>query len=327
MILVTGGTGFIGSNLVGALAERGARVSICDTLGTGDKWRNIARHEIDEIVDPSALEEFLTRRRADIDFIYHMGAISATTETDVDLIADSNLRLSQTLWRWCSERRVPFIYASSAATYGDGAHGFADEDSVEALASLRPLNAYGWSKHAFDRWVARQIAAEKGVPPHWAGLKFFNVYGPNEHHKGDMMSVVTKSYPGAVAGDNVTLFRSHHPDYENGGQMRDFVYVRDCVDLMLWMRDSPPATGLYNVGSGRAQTWLALMSALYNAVDQPLEIEWVDTPIEIRDRYQYFTQADMSKLRAAGYDKAFMSVEEGVADYVERYLSAENRYA
>ena len=327
MILVTGGTGFIGSNLVGALAERGARVSICDTLGTGDKWRNIARHEIDEIVDPSALEEFLTRRRADIDFIYHKGAISATTETDVDLIADSNLRLSQTLWRWCSERRVPFIYASSAATYGDGAHGFADEDSVEALASLRPLNAYGWSKHAFDRWVARQIAAEKGVPPHWAGLKFFNVYGPNEHHKGDMMSVVTKSYPGAVAGDNVTLFRSHHPDYENGGQMRDFVYVRDCVDLMLWMRDSPPATGLYNVGSGRAQTWLALMSALYNAVDQPLEIKWVDTPIEIRDRYQYFTQADMSKLRAAGYDKAFMSVEEGVADYVERYLSAENRYA
>jgi ADP-L-glycero-D-manno-heptose 6-epimerase len=327
MILVTGGTGFIGSNLVGALAERGESVSICDTLGTGDKWRNIARHEIDEIVDPSALEEFLTRRRADIDFIYHMGAISATTETDVDLIADSNLRLSQTLWRWCSERRVPLIYASSAATYGDGAHGFADEDSVEALASLRPLNAYGWSKHAFDRWVARQIAEEKGVPPHWAGLKFFNVYGPNEHHKGDMMSVVTKSYPGAVAGDSVTLFRSHHPDYENGGQMRDFVYVRDCVDLMLWMRDSPPATGLYNVGSGRAQTWLALMSALYSAVDQPLEIEWVDTPIEIRDRYQYFTQADMSKLRAAGYDKAFMSVEEGVADYVERYLSAENSYA
>jgi ADP-L-glycero-D-manno-heptose 6-epimerase len=327
MILVTGGTGFIGSNLVGALAERGESVSICDTLGTGDKWRNIARHEIDEIVDPSALEEFLTRRRADIDFIYHMGAISATTETDVDLIADSNLRLSQTLWRWCSERRVPLIYASSAATYGDGAHGFADEDSVEALASLRPLNAYGWSKHAFDRWVARQIAEGKGVPPHWAGLKFFNVYGPNEHHKGDMMSVVTKSYPGAVAGDSVTLFRSHHPDYEDGGQMRDFVYVRDCVDLMLWMRDSPPATGLYNVGSGRAQTWLALMSALYSAVDQPLEIEWVDTPIEIRDRYQYFTQADMLKLRDAGYDKAFMSVEEGVADYVERYLSAENSYA
>jgi ADP-L-glycero-D-manno-heptose 6-epimerase len=327
MILVTGGTGFIGSNLVGALAERGESVSICDTLGTGDKWRNIARHEIDEIVDPSALEEFLTRRRADIDFIYHMGAISATTETDVDLIADSNLRLSQTLWRWCSERRVPLIYASSAATYGDGAHGFADEDSVEALASLRPLNAYGWSKHAFDRWVARQIAEEKGVPPHWAGLKFFNVYGPNEHHKGDMMSVVTKSYPGAVAGDSVTLFRSHHPDYDDGGQMRDFVYVRDCVDLMLWMRDSPPATGLYNVGSGRAQTWLALMSALYSAVDQPLEIEWVDTPIEIRDRYQYFTQADMLKLRDAGYDKAFMSVEEGVADYVERYLSAENSYA
>jgi ADP-L-glycero-D-manno-heptose 6-epimerase len=327
MILVTGGTGFIGSNLVGALAERGERVSICDTLGTGDKWRNIARHEIDEIVDPSALEDFLDRRRADIDFVFHMGAISATTETDVDLIVDSNLRLSQTLWRWCAERRVPLIYASSAATYGDGTHGFTDDDSAEALALLRPLNAYGWSKHAFDRWVARQIATGEGIPPHWAGLKFFNVYGPNEHHKGDMMSVVTKSYPGAVAGNSVTLFRSHHPDYEDGGQMRDFVYVRDCVELMLWMRDSPPPEGLYNVGSGRAQTWLELMSALYDAVDQPLEVEWVDTPVEIRDRYQYFTQADMSKLRDTGYDKPFMSVEEGVADYVLRYLSKEDPYA
>jgi ADP-L-glycero-D-manno-heptose 6-epimerase len=327
MILVTGGTGFIGSNLVGALAERGESVSICDTLGTGDKWRNIARHEIDEIVDPSALEDFLTRRRADIDFVYHMGAISATTETDVDLIVDSNLRLSQTLWRWCAEHRVPLIYASSAATYGDGANGFTDEDGVEALALLRPLNAYGWSKHAFDRWVARQIASGTGVPPHWAGLKFFNVYGPNEHHKGDMMSAVTKSYPGAVSGDSVQLFRSHHPDYEDGGQMRDFVYVRDCVDLMLWMRDSPPSEGLYNVGSGRAQTWLELMSALYQAVDRPLEVGWVDTPVEIRDRYQYFTQADMSKLRSAGYDRPFMSVEKGVADYVLRYLSTADPYA
>jgi len=326
MILVTGGTGFIGSNLVGALAERGERVSISDTLGSGDKWRNIARHEIDELIDPSALDDFLLRRGDEIDFVYHMGAISATTETDGDLIASTNLRLSQKLWRWCAERGVPLVYASSAATYGDGTHGFADADDGPSLSELRPLNAYGWSKHAFDRWVAREVLDGRPRPPQWAGLKFFNVYGPNEYHKDDMMSVVTKSYEGAMAGDAVTLFRSHHPDYTDGGQMRDFVYVRDCVDVMMWLRDSRPSDGLYNLGTGRAQSWLSLMGALYEAVGQPLEVSWVDTPVEIRDKYQYFTQAGMAKLRAAGYDKPFASVEEGVADYVERYLSTADRY-
>ena len=326
MILVTGGTGFIGSNLVGRLAEEGARVSVCDRLGTGEKWRNIAKHEIDELVDPVSLDDFLARRGHEVERIYHMGAISATTESDADLIAGTNLRLSQRIWRWCAAHDVPLVYASSAATYGDGSEGFVDDDTPEALAKLLPLNAYGWSKHAFDRWVVREVAEDRPAPPQWVGLKFFNVYGPNEYHKGDMRSVVTKAYPAADDGDPVTLFRSHHPDYGDGEQMRDFVYVRDCVDVMLWLREATAPSGIYNLGTGKAQTWLELMTALYSAVGRPLEVRWVDTPEEIRDRYQYFTQADMTKLRDAGYEAPFASVEEGVAHYVNHYLSKDDPY-
>ncbi|MGD2067592.1 MAG: ADP-glyceromanno-heptose 6-epimerase [Gemmatimonadota bacterium] len=326
MILVTGGTGFIGSNLVGELAEAGARVSICDTLGRGDKWRNVAKHELDELVAPDDLADFLDRRHGEIEFVYHMGAISATTETDADLVASTNLGLSQFLWRWCAEWEVPLVYASSAATYGNGSRGFRDDESREALARLRPLNAYGWSKHAFDRWVAREVEEGRPAPPRWVGLKFFNVYGPNEYHKGDMRSVVTKAYPTAAEGGAVTLFRSHHPDYPDGGQMRDFVYVRDCVDVMIWLGEHSDVNGLYNLGTGRAQTWLELMGALYDAVGRELRVEWVDTPEAIRDRYQYFTEADMEKLRSAGYDRPFASVEEGVGDYVERFLATDDPY-
>lgn len=301
-------------------------MSICDTLGAGDKWRNIARHEIDELVDPSRLDDFLERRAHDVERVYHMGAISATTESDADLIAESNLRLSQRIWRWCAGHDVPLVYASSAATYGDGSAGFGDDDSPEALARLLPLNAYGWSKHSFDRWAAREAAEGAPCPPHWIGLKLFNVYGPNEYHKGAMRSVVTKSYRAAARGKPVTLFRSHHPDYADGEQKRDFVYVRDCVDVMLWFREEEAPSGIYNLGTGRAQTWLELMGALYDAVGHTLQVTWVDTPEEIRDRYQYFTEADMTKLREAGYDRPFASVEEGVSDYVERYLSRDDPY-
>ena len=326
MIVVTGGTGFIGSNLVGALAGSGERVSVCDTLGTGEKWRNIAKHEIDELVDPSALNEFLTRRAEEISFVYHLGAVSATTETNADLIADSNFRLSQQIWRWCAAHDIPLVYASSAATYGDGTQGFVDSDDRGSLARLRPLNAYGWSKLAFDRWVAREAEEDRPTPPSWVGLKFFNVYGPNEYHKGDMRSVVTKAYPGAASGDGVTLFRSHHPDFEDGGQMRDFVYVGDCIDVMRWIREHRPASGIYNVGTGRAQTWLELMGALYTAVGKDLSVTWVDTPPNLREKYQYFTQADMTKLREAGYQRPFASVQEGVTDYVANFLSTEDPY-
>jgi ADP-L-glycero-D-manno-heptose 6-epimerase len=255
-----------------------------------------------------------------------MGAISATTETDADLIVDTNYRLCQGIWDWCAWNEVPLIYASSAATYGDGEKGFDDDGSPQALARLVPMNAYGWSKNAFDRWVARQVADGGQTPPQWVGLKFFNVYGPNEYHKGGMMSHVTRSYGAAAAGEAVTLFRSHHPDYPDGGQKRDFVYVKDCVDVMLWFMDQRSVSGLFNLGSGRAQSWLELMGALYSAVGADLEVDWVDTPEELRDRYQYFTQAEMGRLRDAGYTAPFRSVEEGVADYVQQHLATDDPY-
>ncbi len=323
MILVTGGAGFIGSNVVAALDDRDVRVAVVDRLGSDDKWRNLASRELDELVDPSGLDEFLARRGRDVEAIVHMGAISATTETDADLIVETNVRLSQRIWRWCTDHAVPLVYASSAATYGDGSAGFDDDGSPDALARLLPLNAYGWSKHLFDRWVARRVAAGHTTPPRWAGLKFFNVYGANEHHKGSMRSVVTKAFPAARDGRPVTLFRSHHPDYEDGGQMRDFVYVDDCVDAILWLLDTSHPSGLFNIGTGRAQTWLELMQALYGAVGKPMEVEWVDTPAEIRDRYQYFTEARMERLSAAGYEGRFRPVEDGVADYVTRFLLPE----
>jgi ADP-L-glycero-D-manno-heptose 6-epimerase len=255
----------------------------------------------------------------------HMGAISSTTETDADLLAENNLRLSQSVWRWCVRHEVPLIYASSAATYGDGAHGFDDDGSVEGLSRLVPLNAYAWSKHAFDRWVARQ-AGPGPTPPQWVGLKFFNVYGPNEYHKGEMRSLVAKAYPAAARGEPVTLFRSHDPAYGDGGQMRDFVYVKDCVDAVLWLTRHPEVSGLFNLGTGRAQTWLELMTALYSAAGTDLSVNWTDTPAETRDSYQYFTQAEMGRLRASGYDRPFRSVEEGVRDYVERHLATDDPY-
>jgi ADP-L-glycero-D-manno-heptose 6-epimerase len=241
-------------------------------------------------------------------------------------MAATNVRLSQRIWRWCARREVPLVYASSAATYGDGAEGFRDDESPEALARLRPLNPYGWSKHVFDRWVARRVADDESRPPQWVGLKFFNVYGPNEYHKGAMRSLVTKSYPKAARGEAVTLFRSHHPEYPDGGQKRDFVYVRDCVTVMTWLMAHRHVNGLFNLGTGRAQSWLELMAALYEAVGQELRVEWVDTPEEIRERYQYFTQADLRKLRNAGFDGTFSDVADGVQDYVERFLATDDPY-
>ena len=327
MIVVTGGAGFIGSNLVAGLEDADVGpVTVVDRLGTGEKWKNLRRRGLEELVDPAGFDDFLARRGENVRYVVHMGAISATTETDADLIVDTNFRLSQRVWRWCTQHDVPLIYASSAATYGDGSAGFDDDGGQDTLSRLLPLNAYGWSKHVFDRWVARQVASGAPTPPQWVGLKFFNVYGPNEYHKDDMRSVVTKAYPSAARGEVATLFRSHHPDYPDGGQMRDFVYVKDCVDAMLWLMEKPEVSGLFNLGTGVAQTWLDLMGALYGAVGRKLDIHWVDTPVEIRDRYQYFTQAEMGRLREAGYDRPFRNVEEGVRDYVEEHLGTDDPY-
>src|SRR4051812_31428089 len=235
MWVVTGGAGFIGSNLVAALAARGGGGGVgCDRLRRGGKGRNLAKHLVADIVAPERLFPFLDGHAKEIRGIFHLGAISATTADDGDLVIETNFRLSCELWSWCTRNEVPLVYASSAATYGSGENGFDDDPAPEALARLRPLNLYGWSKHLFDRRVMQQVAARRPQPPFWAGLKFFNVFGPNEYHKGAMQSVVAKIFPDAAAGRPATLFRSHRPDYADGGQLRDFVWVEDAVAVMLW---------------------------------------------------------------------------------------------
>lgn len=326
MILVTGGAGFIGSNLAAALDARGEKVAVCDWLGNGDKWRNLAKRELAFIVAPETLPEFLEDHAHEITIIFHMGAISTTTETDVDLIIDTNFRLSCELWNWCRDNEKRIVYASSAATYGDGSAGFADFESVEELAKLRPLNAYGWSKHLFDRWIARQKFDKAPCPAQCAGLKFFNVYGPNEYHKEGQRSVAVQVFEHARRGEAFPLFKSHNPNYSDGGQLRDFVWVGDCVRVMLWLLDNQHVNGLFNVGTGKARSFNDLAAAVFNAAGKPPLIRYNDTPEAIRDKYQYFTEADMKKLRAAGYAAPFASLEEGVAEYVQRYLSKEDKY-
>jgi ADP-L-glycero-D-manno-heptose 6-epimerase len=232
------------------------------------------------------------------------------------------------LWKWCAENGVRFVYASSAATYGDGEAGFKDDETPEHLAKLAPLNAYGWSKHVFDRRVARIVhgkGAEK-APPQWSGLKFFNVYGPNEYHKGEQMSVICKLYPQVVAGASAKLFKSHRPDYRDGGQMRDFVYVEDCVDVMLWLYDNPQVNGLFNVGSGKARSFKDLAEAVFAAAGRAPKINYVDMPEALREKYQYFTEADIGKLRAAGYAKPMTTLEDGVRRYVQGFMACDDRY-
>jgi ADP-L-glycero-D-manno-heptose 6-epimerase len=325
MILVTGGAGFIGSNVVAALCERGAPVAVCDRLRSNDKWRNLSKAAFRDLVCPEELDSWLSGRKR-LDGVVHLGAISSTTERDADLIFDVNVRLSTRLWDWCASHETPFIYASSAATYGSGEHGFEDDDRLEALARLRPLNAYGWSKQFFDRRVLQAVASSEPVPPQWVGLKFFNVYGPNEYHKGAMQSIVPQKFPDLMAGRPVTLFRSHHPDYSDGGQMRDFVYVEDCVEVMLWLLAHPRVNGLYNLGSGRARSFADLAAAMASAAGVPLHVEFVPMPEAIRPNYQYFTEASMNRLRDAGYTRPFTPLEEGVRRYIEGYLARADRY-
>jgi len=327
MILVTGGAGFIGSNLVAALEERGAGdLVVCDRLGHDEKWRNLGKRELAALIAPEALPGFLEAQGKSIETVFHMGASSSTTETDADLVIASNFTLSRLLWDWCGANGKRFIYASSAATYGDGSAGFDDDGSVKGLARLKPLNSYGWSKQLFDRRVARFIERGAARPPQWAGLKFFNVYGPNEYHKGSQKSVVAQIYPRAAAGQSCTLFRSHRAGIPDGGQKRDFVYVRDCVDEMLWLYDHPEVSGLFNAGTGTARSFADLAHAVFAALGRDARIEFVDTPIEIRDKYQYFTEARMERIRGAGFTRPATALEDGVRDYVQAYLAAADPY-
>lgn len=316
LVVVTGGAGFIGSNIVLDLAKAGLRVVVCDLLRSGEKWRNLGAAQLHDIVRPDALFEWLARHAERPAVIVHMGAVSSTMENDIDKFVATNIRLTLDLWRWCAVNGARMIYASSAATYGDGSTGFSDEQSPGALAALCPLNAYGWSKHIVDRRVVDDVVRGRPTPPQWAGLKFFNVYGPNEGHKGVMQSLVSKIDPVVKAGGTVTLFKSQNPRYCDGEQLRDFVYVKDCAAVVAWLLNNPQTSGLFNVGTGVARTFLDLVGAVGTAVGRAPNIRFVDPPDELRAQYQYVTRADTRKLRSAGFDAPFFSLEEGVRDYL-----------
>jgi ADP-L-glycero-D-manno-heptose 6-epimerase len=325
MLLVTGGAGFIGSNLVAALNDAGGTdVAVCDLLGHDGKWRNLAKRQLADIVPPAELLEWLKGRR--LDAIIHLGAISETTATDGDLVIETNFRLSMRLLDWCTANAVPFIYASSASTYGDGAQGFRDDQSVAALKTLRPMNLYGWSKHLFDMAVAERAAKGEKLPPQWAGLKFFNVFGPNEYHKGPMMSVLARRFDDIKAGRPVQLFKSHREGIADGDQRRDFVYVDDVVRVMMWLLATPSVSGIFNVGTGRARSFKDVMLSAYAALGVTPNLQYIDMPEAIRGSYQYFTQGDVDRLRNAGYNGGFTALEDAVETYVNGFLDRADRF-
>ena len=324
--VVTGGAGFIGSNVVAALETRGEDVIVIDWLGKKSKWQNLAKRRLLDLAPPEQLFERLDSLPEPPTAIFHFGAISDTTETDVDLIVRNNFGLSCRLWQWCADHEVPLIYASSAATYGDGAQGWRDEEDLAYLATLRPLNAYGWSKHLFDRWAAHRVHFQMPAPPRWAGLKFFNVYGPNEHHKGAQRSVALQLFEQISAGQSARLFRSGRIDCPDGGQERDFVWVGDCVEVALWLADGCHPSGLYNVGSGRARSFADLARAAFSTLGREPRLEFVPMPTELAAKYQYFTQADISKLGNAGWSGRPLSIEDGLRRYFENFLSRPDPY-
>lgn len=319
MIVVTGGAGFIGSAVVWKLNKLGYdKIIVVDRLGKEEKWKNLVGLKFEDFIHKDDFMALVLQRnvRFKISDIIHMGACSATTEKDADFLMDNNVHYSQELAKYCLESNARFIYASSAATYGDGNNGYADDETK--MGVLHPLNMYGYSKHLFDTWIKRNGLMDKA-----AGLKFFNVYGPNEYHKGDMRSVVHKAFEQIRDHGKVKLFKSYHPRYKDGEQKRDFIYVKDAVDMVLFFFEHKEKNGLFNVGTGKAQTWVELVTALFNAVGKPVNIEYMDMPELLREKYQYFTEAEMNKIKSAGYSKPIMNVNEGVKDYVKNYLLKE----
>ncbi len=315
MIVVTGASGFIGSCLVRGLNDLGHKdIMVVDDFYNHHKEINIEKKLIREWVHRQIfLELFEKMGGSGIEFVFHLGARTDTTEQDSSIFEELNVEYSKRIWKICTEHQIPMVYASSAATYGDGAQGY---DDTKAIKKLKPLNPYGQSKQDFDLWVENQ----KETPPLWAGLKFFNVYGPNEYHKKRMASVIFHAYHQIKKTGKLNLFRSHKKEYEDGQQSRDFVYVKDVVKACLFFLDNKATSGLYNIGTGKARPFLDLGKATFAAMGIEPEIEFIDTPEDIRDNYQYFTEAKMGKLKKAGYTEKWMSLEEGVEDYVKEYL-------
>ena len=316
-IVVTGAAGFIGSCLVGLLNSKGYdNIIITDDFSRSDKIPNLEGKKIIKKVERELFFSWLAETSPDIDFIFHIGARTDTTEFDYSIHQHLNVDYSQKIWRYCTEKKIPLVYASSAATYGAGEFGYSDNH--ELPFKLQPLNPYGISKNEFDKWALLQDS----TPPFWAGLKFFNVYGPNEYHKGRMASVIWHSFNQVKKDGRVKLFKSHRPDFKDGQQLRDFIYVKDVLKVCYWLMQNNPASGIYNLGTGQARAFEDLVKATFAGLDMPAKIDFIDMPGDIRDKYQYFTEADMSKLQHAGYHEPFYSLEKGVTDYVRHYLAA-----
>ena len=321
MIVVTGAAGFIGSCLVSRLNKAGfENIVVVDDFSKTEKYKNLEGKTLISKVGRKDFIAWLKDFGDEVDFIYHIGARTDTTEFDKNIFDELNVNYSIDVWNLCVDFNIPLVYASSAATYGLGEFGYKDDHSI--ISSLVPLNPYGDSKNDFDKWVLKQTK----TPPFWAGLKFFNVYGPNEYHKGRMASVIFHTFHQINENGGMKLFRSHNPNYTDGGQLRDFVYVKDVVEVCLFLMNDKPASGIYNLGSGKARTFLDLAKNTLKNVGKPENIDFIDTPIDIRDKYQYFTEADMSKLIGEGYKVPFHTLEEGVADYVTNYLIGEKYY-
>lgn len=321
MIVVTGAAGFIGSCLVSRLNKAGHdNIVVVDDFSKTEKDKNLEGKTLTAKVGRNDFVQWLEQFGSEVDFIFHIGARTDTTEFDRSIFDQLNVNYSKDVWNLCVKFNIPLVYASSAATYGLGEHGYKDDHGI--VNDLKPLNPYGDSKNDFDKWVLQQDQ----TPPFWAGLKFFNVYGPNEYHKGRMASVIFHAFNQINATGGMKLFRSHRDDYKDGEQLRDFVYVKDVVEVCHYLMDTPPASGIYNLGSGVARSFLDLTKNTFKALDKEENISFIDTPADIRDKYQYFTEADMSKLIASGYSKPFHTLEEGVADYVTNYLSEEKYY-
>jgi len=320
MIVITGAAGFIGSVVVKKLNLEGRKdLILVDDFSREDKNKNLENKVFEQKIHRDDFFQWFDEQYKDVHFVLHIGARTDTTEFNRKIFDVLNLNYSKQVWLRCSEYKIPLIYASSAATYGMGEHGYKDDHHI--VEKLKPLNPYGESKNDFDKWVLDQT----DEPPFWAGLKFFNVYGPNEYHKGRMASVIMHAFNQIKETGKVKLFNSHNLDFKNGEQLRDFVYVKDVTDVIYFLMNNRPDSGLYNLGTGKARTFLDLANATFSAMEKKAVIEFIDTPADIRDKYQYFTEADMAKLFAAGYDKPFYSLQKGIDDYVKKYLS-EGKY-